>query len=97
MTLPSRRDSTRVVVSRTCPDCHNTYDDEILHCPEDGRGLSDLPATDDLIGRTVGSYRVEKLLGKGGMGSVYMGVHPGIGSRVAIKFPLVTSSAEKSR
>jgi len=73
-------------VSRTCPDCHNTYDDEILHCPEDGRGLSDLPATDDLIGRTVGSYRVEKLLGKGGMGSVYMGVHPGIGSRVAIKF-----------
>ena len=73
-------------MSRTCPDCHNTYDDEILHCPEDGRGLSDLPATDDLIGRTIGSYRVEKLLGKGGMGSVYMGVHPGIGSRVAIKF-----------
>jgi len=73
-------------VSRTCPDCHNTYDDEILHCPEDGRGLSDIPAVDDLIGRTVGSYRVEKLLGKGGMGCVYMGVHPGIGSRVAIKF-----------
>jgi eukaryotic-like serine/threonine-protein kinase len=73
-------------VSRTCPDCHNTYDDEVLHCPEDGRGLSDIPAVDDLIGRTVGSYRVEKLLGKGGMGCVYMGVHPGIGSRVAIKF-----------
>jgi serine/threonine protein kinase len=73
-------------VSRTCPDCQNTYDDEILHCPEDGRGLSDVPMTDDLIGRTIGSYRVEKLLGKGGMGSVYMGVHPGIGSRVAIKF-----------
>jgi len=54
--------------------------------PEDGRGLSDIPALDDLIGRTVGSYRVEKLLGKGGMGCVYMGVHPGIGSRVAIKF-----------
>ena len=73
-------------MSRTCPDCNNTYDDEVLHCPEDGRGLSDIPAVDDLIGRTVGSYRVEKLLGKGGMGCVYMGVHPGIGSRVAIKF-----------
>jgi len=73
-------------VSRTCPDCHNTYDDEVRHCPEDGRGLSDLPLTDELIGRSIGSYRVEKLLGKGGMGSVYMGVHPGIGSRVAIKF-----------
>jgi len=86
LTLPYQHDSTRIAVSRTCPDCHNTYDDEILHCPEDGRGLSDIPAVDDLIGRTVGSYRVEKLLGKGGMGCVYMGVHPGIGSRVAIKF-----------
>jgi serine/threonine protein kinase len=73
-------------VSRTCPDCHNTYDDEILHCPEDGRGLSDVPVTDELIGRTVGSYRVEKQLGKGGMGAVYMGLHPVIGSKVAIKF-----------
>jgi len=86
LTLLYERDSTRTAVSRTCPDCNNTYDDEVLHCPEDGRGLSDIPAVDDLIGRTVGSYRVEKLLGKGGMGCVYMGVHPGIGSRVAIKF-----------
>ena len=86
MTLLYERDSTRTAVSRTCPDCNNTYDDEVLHCPEDGRGLSDIPAVDDLIGLTVGSYRVEKLLGKGGMGCVYMGVHPGIGSRVAIKF-----------
>ena len=73
-------------MSRTCPDCHNTYDDDVLHCPEDGRGLGDLPPEDELIGRTIGSYRVEKQLGKGGMGAVYMGVHPGIGSKVAIKF-----------
>jgi len=73
-------------VSRTCPDCHNTYDDEVLHCPEDGRGLADVPVTDDILGRSIGSYRVDRLLGKGGMGSVYMGVHPAIGSRVAIKF-----------
>ena len=71
---------------RTCPDCHNHYDDDVLHCPEDGRGLSDLPVEDELIGRNIGSYRVEKQLGKGGMGSVYMGLHPVIGSRVAIKF-----------
>jgi serine/threonine protein kinase len=73
-------------VSRACPDCHNIYDDDVLHCPEDGRGLTDVGLTDDLIGRTIGSYRVERLLGKGGMGSVYMGTHPVIGSRVAIKF-----------
>jgi serine/threonine protein kinase len=40
---------------------------------------------DDLLGRTVGNYRVARLLGKGGMGSVYLGVHPELGSRVAIK------------
>jgi len=71
---------------RTCPDCHNHYDDDVLHCPEDGRGLGDLPSIDELIGRTIGSYTVVKQLGKGGMGSVYMGEHPVIGSRVAIKF-----------
>src|SRR2546430_916563 len=78
--------STGIAVSRPCPDCHNSYDDDVLHCPEDGRGLGDLPLIDDLIGRTIGSYRNDKQLGKGGMGAVYMGLHPGIGSKVAIKF-----------
>ena len=73
-------------MSRTCPDCRNTYDDDVLHCPEDGRDLGDLPPVDELIGRTIGSYRVQKQLGKGGMGAVYLGLHPGIGSKVAIKF-----------
>ena len=72
-------------MSRTCPDCQNTYDDDVLHCPEDGVSLTGGIA-DDLIGHTVGSYRVVKLLGKGGMGSVYMAEHPAIGSKVAIKF-----------
>src|SRR5437762_10229744 len=41
---------------------------------------------DELIGRSVGSYRIVKPLGKGGMGAVYMAEHPVIGSKVAIKF-----------
>ncbi len=41
---------------------------------------------DTLIGRQIGSYVVEHLLGAGGMGSVYRGVQPAIGKRVAIKF-----------
>ncbi len=73
-------------MSRTCPDCHNVYDDDVLHCPQDGVSLATDGRPDDLIGRTVGSYRVVKLLGKGGMGSVYMAEHPVIGSTVAIKF-----------
>jgi len=73
-------------VSRTCPECRTQYDDEILHCPEDGLDLTGVEADDELIGRTIGTYHVVKLLGKGGMGAVYMAEHPVIGSRVAIKF-----------
>jgi serine/threonine protein kinase len=73
-------------VSRTCPECANTYEDEILHCPEDGLDLTAVEPIDELIGRNIGSYRVTKMLGKGGMGAVYMAEHPVIGSRVAIKF-----------
>ncbi|HEX9572912.1 MAG TPA: serine/threonine-protein kinase [Myxococcales bacterium] len=40
---------------------------------------------DAMIGRMVGSYRIAKLLGEGGMGAVYLGEHPAIGSKVAIK------------
>ena len=73
-------------MSRTCPECQNQYDDEILHCPEDGLDLSHVEPDDELIGRNIGSYRVIKPLGKGGMGAVYMAEHPVIGSKVAIKF-----------
>ncbi|HEY1088814.1 MAG TPA: protein kinase, partial [Archangium sp.] len=47
-----------------------------------------MPSTpkDPLLGAQVGSYKILKLLGTGGMGSVYLGEHTGIGSRVAIKF-----------
>jgi serine/threonine-protein kinase len=41
---------------------------------------------DPLMGQTVGSFRVVRLLGRGGMGTVYLAEHPVIGSKVAIKF-----------
>jgi len=41
---------------------------------------------DPLVGSQVGSFRVTRLLGRGGMGTVYLAEHPVIGSRVAIKF-----------
>jgi hypothetical protein len=52
-------------------------------CPEDGSRLE--PREDELVGATVGSYRLTRLVGRGGMGLVYQGVQPAIGSRVAIK------------
>jgi serine/threonine protein kinase len=48
-----------------------------------GGRLMDQP--DDLAGVRAGSYRLVKLLGSGGLGSVWVGEHPVIGSRVAVK------------
>jgi serine/threonine-protein kinase len=38
-----------------------------------------------LIGKKVGNYEIKSKLGEGGMGAVYLGEHPLIGKRVAIK------------
>jgi len=66
-----------------CPECGLALAEE-GHCPQDGTRLA--ARGDDLIlGQTLGAYRVARLLGVGGMGRVYKGVHPQIGSRVAIK------------
>ncbi|MFO0564714.1 MAG: serine/threonine-protein kinase [Polyangiaceae bacterium] len=67
-----------------CPECGRTFPGAGF-CTEDGGTLAH-SGGDPLLGQMVGSYRVSQLLGKGGMGSVYKGVHPSIGSRVAIKF-----------
>lgn len=47
---------------------------------EQGKGTSG----DDLLGKTVGAYRIERVLGVGGMGYVYLATGPD-GERVALK------------
>jgi serine/threonine-protein kinase len=45
------------------------------------------PEVDPRLGATIdGRYRVDRLVGKGGFGRVYEGLHLGLGARVAIKF-----------
>ena len=38
-----------------------------------------------LIGKSIGNYQIKAKLGEGGMGAVYLGEHPLIGKRVAVK------------
>jgi len=66
-----------------CPEC-GRLDAAPGVCPADGHALKPT-GRDPMLGRMIGSYRVVALLGEGGMGRVYKGLHPGIGSRVAIK------------
>jgi serine/threonine-protein kinase len=58
-------------------------------CPADGTALVEESETADgealPPGTVVGEYRIERLLGHGGMGEVYGAHHPVIGKRVAIK------------
>jgi serine/threonine protein kinase len=40
---------------------------------------------EELVGRTVGSYHIVRLIGSGGAGAVYLAEHPLIAARVAVK------------
>jgi len=67
----------------TCPVCARVYP-RGGRCAADGAELGGDEAT-SLIGESLGRFRVESCIGRGGMGEVFLAVHPEIGSRVAIK------------
>ena len=46
---------------------------------------NDAPATDSILGRMIGNYRVERRLGSGGMGSVYLLRHVELHTLAALK------------
>ena len=66
---------------RTCPECGLRYQPSDTFCATDGAAL--VESSDPILGESVGSYRIVRLIGQGGMGQVYLAVHPRIGSRVA--------------
>lgn len=66
-----------------CPNCGEKLESAGT-CSRDGTPLVD-SRSDPLLGSELGSYRLVRRIGAGGMGQVYLGVQPAIGSRVAIK------------
>jgi serine/threonine-protein kinase len=88
-------------MARVCHICEKEYPDDVTVCPDDGastspHGTAREPAKDAFIGKMVGSYKITRALGKGGMGAVYAGEHPAIGSKVAIKFLHPQYAADKN-
>ncbi len=53
---------------------------------------ADLPVPGDLF---QGKYRIQRLLGKGGMGAVFSADHEGLGQRVAVKFLLAEAAGNE--
>jgi serine/threonine protein kinase/Tfp pilus assembly protein PilF len=51
---------------------------------------------EDLVGRNLGSCRIEKLLGRGGMGAVFHGTHEILNKQVAIKVLAPESMADST-
>jgi serine/threonine-protein kinase len=76
---------------KICPACSREWGDEHAKCADDGVPLVHLDSTgydkaQDLIGQVVdGRYRIERIVGKGGMGTVYACRHVVVGKSFAIK------------
>lgn len=78
-----------------CTVCNTKYEDSVSFCPLDGEVLEDDPTS--IVNSTLdGQYHIEKMLGKGGMGAVYLARHILLGDRVAIKVlpPQMRNNAE---
>ena len=89
MTAPLQSNAAATVARRrpSCATCRAVFREGFDHCPGDGQPLAIVDG-DPLIGMVVGErYRIEALIGEGGVGRVYAARHVRMSRRFAIKVP----------
>ena len=69
---------------KVCPRCYTRFPDGERFCLHDSAVLVE---EEDIarLGTSIGNYRLDKILGRGGMGTVYAGEHVYIKKAVAVK------------
>ena len=69
---------------KVCPRCYTRFPDGERFCLHDSAVLVE---EEDIarLGTSIGNYRLDKILGRGGMGTVYSGEHVYIKKAVAVK------------
>lgn len=69
---------------KVCPRCFTRFPDSERFCLHDSAVLVE---EEDIarLGQSVGNYRLDRILGRGGMGTVYSGKHIYINKPVAVK------------
>jgi len=88
-------------MSRTCPKCDTSWPDDVKECPHDGEPLPEAVDRDDSpgtgerpkrledcgceAGDLLGPFRLQRVIGIGGMAAVFAAKHTILGHEVAVK------------
>ena len=82
-----------------CPKCGKRYPGGQEFCPQDGATLALGEVVDAIVGRDLGNFRVERVLGAGGMGTVFLARHRALGTPAVVKVlhPMVAGDPECKR